>query len=62
MSKEHIKEVKPKLDSVQKFLRKQVTFAEVEAMESGDDEIEEDVNYVDGNGFHILTPAEQKIK
>ena len=53
LGKEQLKDVKAKLDSVHKLLRKQVSFAEdVEAVDVDSDMDEEkDVNFVSGSGF-----------
>ena len=49
-----MEDVKAKLDSVHKLLKKQVSFAEdVEPVDVNSDmEEEEDVNFVSGSGFH----------
>ena len=54
--KEHMDEVKAKLDSVHKLLKKQLSFVEdVEAVEAVDVDNEkgdqEDVNFISGTGF-----------
>ena len=53
LGKEQLEEVKAKLDSVHKLLKKQVSFAEdVDAVDVNSDmEEEEDVNFVSGSGF-----------
>ena len=53
LGKEELDDVKAKLDSVHKLLKKQVSFAEdkedVEINSDGD--LEEDVNFISGTGF-----------
>ncbi|XP_048620048.1 uncharacterized protein LOC125590505 [Brassica napus] len=53
LGKEQLEDVKAKLDSVHKLLKKQVSFAEdVEAVHVNNDmDEEEDVNFVSGSGF-----------
>ena len=53
LGKELLDDVKAKLDSVHKLLKKQVSFAEdVEAVDVDSDiDGEEDVNFVSGSGF-----------
>lgn len=54
-------DVKAKLDSVHKLLKKQVSFAEdVEAVDvDSDRDFEEDVNFISGTGFQSQKPGNQ---
>ena len=54
LGKEQLEDVKAKLDSVHKLLKKQVSFPEdVEAVDVDSDmDEEEDVNFINGSGFH----------
>ena len=64
LGKEEIDDVKAKLDSVHKLLKKQVSVTEdVEVVDvNSEKDFEEVVNFINGTGFHNQKPGNQSRK
>ena len=63
LGNEELDEVKAKLDSVHKLLKKYFSFAEdMKAIEiNSDGDLEEDVNFISGTGFLNQKPANESV-
>ena len=61
LGKEDLDDVKAKLDSIHKLLKKQVSFAEdMKAVEiNSDGDLVEDVNFISGTSFQNQMPGNQ---